>query len=329
MMKSILTLPRKAFRDLVGETAARMAVHPAIVEKDIWVCAVLELIFTDLDYRDHFVFKGGTSLSKVFRAIHRFSEDIDLILDWGLLGYGQAGDLEMTSWSKQDVLNKAIDAKGCQFVSNTLLPWLAEKLALTPSARVAASAYDLHILEVHYSPIAPTSYLPGKVSLEIGPLAAWVPSSWHTVVPYVAERFEEVVGRIEVPVRVTSAERTFWEKATILHQQAHSPKEVPRRYARHYYDLSMLAQSDVVGRALSDSMLLAKVVEFKNRFYHSAGARYDLAVPGTLRLIPDDAKLDELKRDYRDMSVMFFSEPPKWETIVSILRDLEARINDL
>ena len=84
MIEPIIELSGNDLKDLVTETASRMNVHPAIVEKDIWVCMVLERIFTDQDYRNRFVFKGGTSLSKVYRAIHRFSEDIDLILDWSL-----------------------------------------------------------------------------------------------------------------------------------------------------------------------------------------------------------------------------------------------------
>ena len=194
------------------------------MEKDIWVCVLLERIFTDQDYRNRFVFKGGTSLSKVYRAIHRFSEDIDLILDWRLLGYGLSGgeeDLILQSRTKQDRLNKEIDAKGGNFIMNSLLPWLKERMDGISSARVIASERDPHIIEVRYSSLTPTKYLPDVISLEIGTLAAWVPSSWKTIVPYVSEHFESVVGRIEVPVRATSAERTFWEKATILHQQAY------------------------------------------------------------------------------------------------------------
>jgi predicted nucleotidyltransferase component of viral defense system len=332
MMESIVQLPARDFEDLVTETAARLGVHPAIVEKDIWVCTVLERIFTDDTYRDHFVFKGGTSLSKVYNVIHRFSEDIDLILDWRLLGYGEAGDntdLEMPSRTKQDRLNKEVDAKGGEFIAKALLPWLAEQMSDISTVRVALSESDSHILDVYYSSVRTASYLPDRVRLEIGPLAAWIPSSRRIIVPYVVEYFESVVGRTAVPVRVTSAERTFWEKATILHQQAHTPGDVPPRYARHYYDLYMLAESKFADGSLSDLELLRHVVEFKDRFYHSAAAHYELAKPGTFRLIPEEAKLRALDRDYREMQVMFFSHPPAWEVVVSTLSSLEERINGL
>ena len=141
----------------------------------------------------------------------------------------------MQSRTRQDKLNKEIDEKGGNFISQFLVPWLKERLADISAVRVTASEHDPHIIEVRYASFTPAKYLPDVISQEIGPLAASVPSSWRTIVPYVSERFENVVGRIEAPVRATSAERTFWEKATILHQQAYSPKDIPPRYARHYY----------------------------------------------------------------------------------------------
>ena len=229
-MDSIIGLPRKDLQDLVTETAARMSVHPAIVEKDIWVCVILERIFTDQRFGNRFVFKGGTSLSKVYRVIRRFSEDIDLILDQRLLGYNLSGgdeDFIMPSWTKQDRLNKEIDAKGVDFVINALMPCLDERLADIPSVRVALSDRDRHIIDIHYSSVTPTNYLSDAISLEIGPLAAWIPSSWKSINSYVSEHFENVVGQIGIPARATSAERTFWEKASILHQQAHGPSDAP------------------------------------------------------------------------------------------------------
>ena len=143
-----------------------------------------------------------------------------------------------------------------------------------------------------------------------------------------SEQFPSTVGNVRVPVRVTAAERTFWEKATILHQQAHKPGFVPARYSRHYYDLHMMYRTDIATRALADLDLLRQVVNFKTRFYSSTASRYDLAVPGTFRLVPDAAKLKDLERDYVAMQVMMFRDPPAWNEIVSELGRLEDQINE-
>jgi hypothetical protein len=132
-----------------------------------------------------------------------------------------------------------------------------------------------------------------------------------------------------VPVRVIEAKRTFWEKATILHHEAHRPADspLPVRYSRHYHDLARMATSPVKEAALADAHLLADVVAFKQRFYPRNWARYDLAVPGTLRLVPGERTLKALETDYRGMASMIFGSTPGFADIVAQLRALEDEIN--
>jgi hypothetical protein len=125
------------------------------------------------------------------------------------------------------------------------------------------------------------------------------------------------------------AERTFWEKATIIHQEAHRVKSTPIRYSRHYYDLYKMAQSEIKRSALSDLALLKEVVEFKERFYPSKWARYDLAHPGAFRLSPPESQLAALEHDYRAMRDMFYREPPVFTAILEGLAALEQQINEL
>ena len=125
-----------------------------------------------------------------------------------------------------------------------------------------------------------------------------------------------------------AAERTFWEKATILHQEAHRTALIPQRYSRHYYDLYKLAVSPVRTSALANPKLLLDVVAFKQRFYPSGWARYDLAVPGSLKLLPTiPSHVENLARDYEEMQVMLFGAPPEFQEILDELRNLEAEIN--
>jgi hypothetical protein len=163
--------------------------------------------------------------------------------------------------------------------------------------------------------------------LEIGPLASWVPSSSHPIKAYAAQVFPEAFSNPDFEVVAIDAERTFWEKATILHQEAHRPGAIPARYSRHYYDLYKLSESPIRKTALDNLTLLKSVVEFKERFYYSSWARYDLAVLGSFRLSPPDSQLPALERDYRAMQDMFFREPPTFETILTGLAELEREIN--
>ncbi|MCY2978904.1 MAG: nucleotidyl transferase AbiEii/AbiGii toxin family protein [Planctomycetota bacterium] len=185
------------------------------------------------------------------------------------------------------------------------------------------------MVEVQYPAGFKLNAIRPQVKLEIGPLASWVPSASYSIRPYVAESFPKLFTRSVCNVTAITAERTFWEKATILHQQSHRTTTMPSGYSRHYYDMVMLASSSVKTNALGNLPLLREVVEFKQRFYRSGWARYDLATPGTFRLLPNEAGEKSLRDDYRAMRPMFFSEPPSWDAILASLEKLEKEINSL
>jgi hypothetical protein len=165
--------------------------------------------------------------------------------------------------------------------------------------------------------------------LEIGPLASWVPSHARTIQPYAATSFPKAFAESDCAVVAIDAERTFWEKATILHQEAHRPGTSPARYSRHYYDLYKLAESPIKAAALSDRALLDSVVEFKEQFYYSSWAHYDSARPGSFRLSPPANQRPALERDYRAMRDMFYREPSEFEGVLRSLNVLEDEINAL
>jgi hypothetical protein len=289
MIAKYLVLSPNGKQDLLSQTAARLGVDPVIVEKDLWVCAILGVLFTHPETRDRFVFKGGTSLSKVYGVIQRFSEDIDLIVDWRLLGLGGADNDPWDagrSRTRQDKFNKALGTKTEAFLRETFVPFLRSQLPT-----------DVHV------------------------------SVSDAVAQGVVVQYPEILGDEAMPVKVTTAERTFWEKVTIAHQIAYSNKEIPPRYARHYYDIVMLSRAGVAGTALRDVELLRSVAEFKERFYPTRAARYDLASPGMVRILPSKERLAELARDYRKMATMFYGTPPDWQAVVSELRRLEQSIN--
>lgn len=327
-MESVARLSDAERRELFSETAARRGMAPAIVEKDFWVCWTLGRLFAHSDLSRLLMFKGGTSLSKVFNLIERFSEDIDLILDWRVV-VGEDDPLAERSNSKQDALNKNIDAKAVDYIGGEMLVMISA--AVDPICHCVVAEDDLHALKVTYPAAFSDDYLRPEVRLEIGPLAAWMPYDHYRIKPYAAEEFPKLFKQADCSVQAIRAERTFWEKATILHHEANRPESSPQplRYSRHYYDLAMMATSPVKGAALADLALLEDVVAFKERFYRRPWAQYGLAKPGTFKLVPSGHVLASVERDYVRMRDMIYGRYPEFGEIMETLRKLEAKINGL
>lgn len=333
-MDRIARLSSQDRHDIFTEAAAQLGITSVIVEKDFWVCVVLKLLFEKARFGPSLVFKGGTSLSKAYGLIERFSEDIDLVLDWTLLGYGKGQRDHMpvlASKTKQDQFNKEINRRAADFISKTLSPELDELFRLEDIGLSASVDSDEpQVINIRYPAAFTEIYIRPEVRLEIGPLASWVPSSNRIIRPYAFDVLPKLFESPECEVLAITAARTFWEKATILHQEAHRISPIPLRYSRHYYDQYKLAVSPVRTEALKNIELLRDVVEFKQRFYPCAWARYELAVPGTFQLLPKSTvQTADLEKDYEAMGMMLFGTPPTFATILDELAQLEKDINSL
>jgi hypothetical protein len=331
-MDKVALLSAKERNELFDESARRRGVLPAITEKDFWVCWVLKKLFESNELSKHLVFKGGTSLSKVYGVIDRFSEDIDLVLDWGLLGYGKDGEDpwgEKPSGTQLDKFNKEFNERAKQYIKEVLFDKISALLAICPEVSLKIRESDGNVIDISYPAAFKAGSLRPAIMLEIGPLAAWVPSVTKEITPFAAEDFPAVFEVPRCSVVAIKAERTFWEKATILHQQSYRTTEMPKGYSRHYYDLFRLSNTPIKDDALSDLGLLKDVVTFKERFYRSPWAQYDLAHPGSFRLLPTEGGDKELQLDYRDLQPMIFNSAPTWNEIVAGLTELEAEINSI
>ncbi|MCO6512083.1 MAG: nucleotidyl transferase AbiEii/AbiGii toxin family protein [Aridibacter famidurans] len=330
-MDRIANLSAAERRDLFQATSGRTGIHAAIIEKDFWVCWALGRIFADEALRDDVVFKGGTSLSKAYSAIDRFSEDIDLVVNWELIGYGARGLDPWEDLPSRSKLNRFLEEFGERaegFVKGEFCEQVKEAFAICPGVIVRAADSEVQVIDVTYPAAFALEALRPAIKLEIGPLASWVPSSKRSISSYSAIEFPELFTSGNCEVVVTDAERTFWEKATILHEVAHREKSVPRNYSRHYYDVFKLCRGPIKESALSDLDLLREVVRFKERFYPSNRARYDLAKPGSFRLIPNEEVSRELENDYSAMREMIFGPVPGWDEIMAELKSLEIGINE-
>ena len=325
-MNQVAAFPTAKRRELFSETAVRRNMTPVVVEKDFWVCWVLMRLFSSPELDSRILFKGGTSLSKVFQVIERFSEDIDLILDWRVLDQDDP-DAPRTK-TQQDKWNKSILAKTNEYISSEMRP--SVQSAVEEFCRVDVDDKDRFVLCVHYPGVFSDQYLRPEIRLEIGPLASWIPHGQYSMMPYAAEVFPDVFAVRQCLVKAINVEQTFWEKVAILHKEAfRSPDHVqPSRYSRHYYDLFRMFHSpDMKERAFANIDLLEKVVRFRQRFYPSAWARYDLAKPGSIRLRPPKHCEQDLRKDYASMRDMIFGEYPGFGNVLRDIGALEKEIN--
>ncbi len=322
---ALLSLAQR--QELFSETAARRNMQPAIAEKDFWVCWTLSKLFGHDELAKLLMFKGGTSLSKVFHLIERFSEDIDLILDWRLVS-GEDPKSERSK-TKQNKLNDDMNEKAQAYIAGELLAMVRGVISPVCSCTIADD--DPHVINIKYPAAFSDVYLRPEIRLEIGPLASWFPSGTYEIESYAAEAFPALFEQTGCFVHAIKAERTFWEKATILHQEAHRPEEkpLPLRYSRHYYDLALMANSEVRHTALADIAQLKDVVAFKMRFYPSGWSQYDTALPGSLKLVPSAHVLKELRTDYVNMRNMIFGQYPAFEDVLETLQMLEDEINGM
>lgn len=332
-MRQVAKLPDKARSELFRNVADKMGLKDAIVEKDFWVCFTLDYLFHRCPYKDSITFKGGTSLSKAFHLISRFSEDIDLILDWRELGYAKEEPWEKRSNTKQDAFNKEANARAEIFLADKFSP--AIKAELSQELGIEANIYidenDKQTIIFAYPRLFADASTLQIIRLEIGALAAWTPSKMAKITPYAATYYPQIFAQKDTSVLTVMPERTFWEKATILHQEANRPSHLamPQRYSRHYYDLYRMAQTPTKDAAFAQIDLLQKVVEFKMKFYPRNWAKYQEAVPGTLKLLPPEYRFKALDADYESMKDMLYGDVPEFDEIMDAIGKLEEEINAL
>jgi hypothetical protein len=336
-------LPATEHEAYFTEAAARLRLPPHVVEKDFWVCWTLKRLFSLEGIGDTLLFKGGTSLSKVHGLIRRFSEDIDVSIHREFLGFSGADDPLNPELSnkKRERLKTDLAETARSFITNKIEPALRESIeAVLPvdhsrpwSLVPDRNDVDEQSLAFIYPKTRITqsaaAYLRPDVKIEFGARSDHWPAKTHPVRSYVEEAIPGSMEEPVVSVKTMEAVRTFWEKATILHQHAHLPvdKPFPSKYSRHYTDLAVMIQAGVGAQAADRDDLLEAVVRHKMAFYRQAWARYEDAKRGTLRLLPAEKNLVDLKQDLASMQEMFFDDPPTFESVIDTLTEFENSFN--
>lgn len=318
-----------------SQAAAELGIARAIVEKDFWVCWSLQHLFALPSFGEHLIFKGGTSLSKAYDVIHRFSEDVDLSLDRAQLGFEGDRDPENPDLSggKRKSLLQDLQEAAETAVAGPLLDEINTAFAarLDQPFSLQIDEDDPQTLLFAYPSLSgeDQGYIKPVVRFEFGARGAQLPAEHRTLSTYVQQAFPDLPGLAPVDVRTLGIERTFWEKATILHMLFHQDagKPLADRMSRHYYDMAQLTQHDAKVRALANLDLLSEVSHHKSVFFKAAWARYEDAKPGSLRLIPGDQLEAALRRDYAGMREMIVGDAPTFDNVLSTIAALEVEIN--
>jgi hypothetical protein len=319
------------------ETASRRNSTTTAVEKDFWVCWTLKHLFA-LEAVPELRFKGGTSLSKVFRIIDRFSEDIDISIDRAALGFTGERDLAnpKLSTTKRKALDHELRAAITEEVNSKILPKLHarfEKILGKQGWTLAPSQEENEemTLVFHYPPgFAYEGYLRPQIKIEFG-RGDQQPSQKSPVTPFVAEEFADIFAQKSAEIAVLDAERTFWEKVTLLHAENHrpAPAALKARMARHWSDIAVMSTVDRFRNDKLSVELLHTVIRFKQIYFPANWAHYETAMPGTLRIVPNAGLAKILREDYGQMKEMFPAESLSFDEVLQRLKALETRLNSL
>lgn len=321
--------------DALNAVADISGLPPHLLEKDIWVVWSLHQLFTG-PYAENLVFKGGTSLSKAYGVIRRFSEDVDLTYDIRAIAGDLVGDSDVplpATKSQEKKWSKEIRARLSDWVATEIVPRIKQSLEQNGlPAKVRAEGDKVFI---DYAPLVTgTGYVSPAVMLEFGARSTGEPSESRAIRCDAAEYLEAVTFPTATP-EVMRPERTFWEKATAIHVFcAQGAFRGGDRFARHWHDVTHLDAAGFADAAIADSGLARAVADHKSLFFaeknlHGEVVDYHAAVTGGLQLVPDDDALTKLAADYQQMvdDGLFLDDAESFETLLDQCRAIQAKAN--
>jgi hypothetical protein len=338
MAEGFLQLPKEERRDALGVAAAKSGRPTHLLEKDVWVVWALSVIF-ESEFGPHLVFKGGTSLSKAYGAVRRFSEDIDLTYDIRAIAEDLVGNPSPEAIPE----SKSQGKKWTEKIRERLANWVSDSaLQLVRGAiekeKLPANAPlepgEIHVIRIEYEQAGEeSSYVKPIVILEFGARSTGEPCEQMPIKCDAAEHLPTLTFPVSTP-RVMKAERTFWEKATAVHVFCLGGKVRDSRFARHWYDLAQLDASGHAAKAQSDKELALQVANHKSKFFaekdgNGQSIEYSVAVSGSLQLVPTASRLAQLAEDYEQMveDGLLVDAARPFEEIIEVCRRLQERVN--
>jgi hypothetical protein len=313
--------------------AAQKGMKPFAVEKDWWVSRTLEIIF-QMNIAQHLVFKGGTSLSKAWKLINRFSEDIDLAIDREFFGF--TGNLGK---NQRDNLRKTAGI----YTTGTFFKELEEEFKKRgfhnldfKIIEAKDSDQDPRVLEIYYPNVIPaeTDYILPRVQIEVSCRSLREPFSVKSFGALVDEEYaDKEFAEPLFEVTTVNAERTFLEKVFLLHEEFHRPAEKIRvdRLSRHLYDIFHLSKAGIAEQAINDKVLYETIVAHRFIFSRVGNVDYNLHNPKTVNPIPIASKMEEWKTDYAKMKedMIYEEDKPSFEDLINNLEEVKSKLQKL
>lgn len=330
-MNNWITTPESTKINAYIQISEKTGIAVAAVEKDWWVVQALRSIF-ETSAGKHLVFKGGTSLSKAWNLISRFSEDVDLAIDPKFFGF--EGDLK-----KKDIT--ALRKKANQYISKTFYPELKQKMLEKGFTNLnweiinsQESDQDPKIMLMYYpNLIESVGYIQPKVQIEIGCRSLREPLKiveFNTLIDEHYPQASFAMPAINVPTVVP--ERTFLEKIFLLHEEFSKPTQVIRvgRLSRHLYDVYQLSKTIIKQNALDDKELYETIVHHRYNFTRISKVDYNLHQPQTINIVPTEEVIKAWELDYNTMlNEMIYGDAPTFEELIQELILLKTEINNL
>lgn len=332
-MRDFLGLPADVKRAAYLKVEQSKGLPASSVEKDFWVCLALRELFALPGIGEKLTFKGGTSLSKAWDIIERFSEDIDIVVDKELLGIGPAdAPSSAKNNSQRDTKLKHLEAASEHWITKSLMPALLVKMDGL-GCEISLSRETSGCILIKYPSVFVQDaerYVSPNVKIELGARPENYPNVERPIVAYVLEDNPRLSKEREFSVRVISSKRTFWEKVCLLHEERLRPAGKTRRpqLSRHYYDIWCMDQKGVAVEAVADLDLLRLVVADRRVSYPVSWVQYEQMAPGLFQIMPVESDAAAWCSDYEKMREnMFFGDSPTFDQLMEQVRELEGRLN--
>ena len=307
----------------------------AVIEKDFWVCWTLNLLNEIPELKGNITFKGGTSLSKAWGLIERFSEDIDIAINRKVFGQEPPHGAEnaISNTQRKSRLEELED-KSAKFIKEVLLPILHEKIAV----HLSPADFTLRLIEKGNEVNIEFEY-PGTLKNELGgllpvvlielvPRADEIPNEERKITPIIYEVFEDLLGEGSFNISTLTPERTFLEKLLFIHETLEGFNKGSERKSRHYYDLLKLYKAGVFERIKNNRELLQMVVEHRQTFFRYNTLDYTGILSNGVRVLPKKESWTNWRGDYTRTAVMIYNNIPSFEELMSFAEQLENEFNE-
>ena len=328
-MNSWLNIDKDRRIFIIENIATKTNLSPSAIEKDWWVTMALRALFS-CECADHIVFKGGTSLSKSWNLIERFSEDIDIAIDRAFFGF--EGELK-----KKQINN--LRRASCAYISGKLKNELDNKLMEAGISGYSVSVPDSQdttkdpqIIYIHYDSLFATNYLRDQILIEIGARSLMEPSENVQIRSIIAENYPETNFADDfVTIPTVIPQRTFLEKAFLLHEEFQKQPEKIRtdRITRHIYDLEKMMDTDYAKNALNNTDLYNVIVEHRRTLTAMKEVDYSTHIPEKINFVPPMFVMESWRKDYEKMQSMIYGESLSFDKLMDRIRELNERFRKI